>query len=149
MGSNVELIRRQTNGRVGALEGWGGMYLLELASSGICGVMPGLALTDLLARTFRLARDGKQKQAYEIFQGVLPQIVFSLQNMELFHHAEKRLLKARGVLRQTHVRDAGMELNPRDADHIDFLNTAILEHLDRLGMPHRFFNVTASSLPSM
>ena len=78
---------------------------------------------------------GKLKQAYEIFQGVLPQIVFSLQNMELFHHAEKRLLKARGVLLQTHVRDASLELDPKDAEHIDFLNVAILELLARLGMP--------------
>ena len=135
MGSKVERILRHTNGQVGVLEGWGGMYTLELTRSGICGVMPGLALTDLLARTFRLARDGKLKQAYEIFQGVLPQIVFSLQNMELFHHAEKRLLKARGVLLQTHVRDASLELDPKDAEHIDFLNVAILELLARLGMP--------------
>ena len=30
--------------------------------------------------------------------GVLPQIVFSLQSMELYHHAEKRLLATRGII---------------------------------------------------
>ncbi len=66
---------------------------------------------------------------------VLPQIVFSLQNMELFHHAEKRLLKARGILSSAWVRQANMELTQDDADHIDFLNGQFLRSLDLLGLP--------------
>ncbi|MCW5981611.1 MAG: dihydrodipicolinate synthase family protein [Bryobacteraceae bacterium] len=134
MAAKVEAIRRLTHEEVGVIEGWGGMYTLELARTGICGVMPGLALTDLLDRAFRLARDGKREAAYEVFAGILPQIVFSLQNLELFHHAEKRLLEARGALQRTGVRDAGLELDAIDAEHIDFLNRAILELLNRLGM---------------
>ena len=40
--------------------------------------MPGLAVADILAKVFQLATDGESVRAYEVFQGVLPQIVFSL-----------------------------------------------------------------------
>jgi 4-hydroxy-tetrahydrodipicolinate synthase len=136
MAGKIEAILQATGGEVGVLEGWGGMYMLELIPAGICGVMPGLAVADLLGVAFRLASGGKRLEAYEVFERVLPQIVFSLQHMELFHRAEKMLLQARGVLDSAHVRHAGMELDPADAEHIRFLNERILALLDRLGMPH-------------
>ena len=46
MSSKVTAILEATNGEVGVLEGWGGMY----------GVMPGLAVSDLLARVFHFAK---------------------------------------------------------------------------------------------
>jgi 4-hydroxy-tetrahydrodipicolinate synthase len=136
MAAKIEAILQETGGEVGVLEGWGGMYMLELIPAGICGVMPGLAVADLLARVYDLASRGEKAQAYAIFAEVLPQIAYSLQHMELFHHAEKRLLESRGILETTHVRDAGMQLRASDAEHIDFLNSQILALLDRLGMPH-------------
>jgi 4-hydroxy-tetrahydrodipicolinate synthase len=86
MAARVASILDATSGEVGVLEGWGGMYLLELVAAGISGVMPSLSLADLLARIFRLAKDGHRQEAYEIFTGSLPIIVYSFQNMELFHH---------------------------------------------------------------
>ena len=136
MSTKIEAILQETGGEVGVLEGWGGMYMLELIPAGICGVMPGLAVTDLLARVYDLASRGEKAQAYAIFAEVLPQIAYSLQHMELFHHAEKRLLEARGILETTHVRDAGIQLRASDAEYIDFLNSKILALLDRLGMAH-------------
>src|SRR5687767_8129275 len=91
MAAKVEAILEETSGEVGVLEGWGGMYTIELAPAGICGVMPSLGLADVLGLTFRLVMEGKRDEACDIFQQVLPQIVFSLQHMELYHHAEKRL----------------------------------------------------------
>ena len=135
MAARIASILDATSGQVGVLEGWGGMYMLELIAAGICGVMPSLSLADLLARIFRLARGGQRQQAYEVFTGTLPQIVFSLQNMELYHHAEKRLLAARGIIKETFVRDPRLELSALDAAHIDFLNANILALLDRLQMP--------------
>jgi 4-hydroxy-tetrahydrodipicolinate synthase len=134
MAARVESILEATSGEVGVLEGWGGMYLLELVAAGVCGVMPSLSLADLLARIFRLAKGGKQQEAYEIFTGTLPWIVFGLQNMELYHHAEKRLLAARGVIRQARVREPSRHPEATDAAHIELLNRNILALLDRLGM---------------
>jgi 2-keto-3-deoxy-L-arabinonate dehydratase len=130
----VEAILQETSGGVGVLEGWGGMYMLELIPSGICGVMPGLGISDILARTFRLAKDGDCDHAYELFQGVLPQIVFSLENIELYHHAEKVLLQARGIISSTVVRQATRTLAGSEATYIRFLNTKIISLLDRFGL---------------
>jgi 4-hydroxy-tetrahydrodipicolinate synthase len=136
MSDKIKAVLDATGGAVGVLEGWGGMYILELIESGICGVMPGLAVSDLLGRVYRLCKSGQKSAAYEIFAGILPQIVFSLQSMEFFHHAEKQLLKKRGILRQTVVRNLMMTPGQIDEGHVAFLNAQILKVLDKLGMPH-------------
>jgi len=136
MGSKIKSILDATHGEVGVIEGWGGMYVMELVPVGISGIMPGLGLTDLLTRVFRLLRQNQMDEAFRIFQGVLPQIVFSLQHMELFHPAEKMLLQARGILSQIAVRDLRMELWESDRNYIVFLNNKVLELLDQLNMPH-------------
>jgi 2-keto-3-deoxy-L-arabinonate dehydratase len=109
---------------------------LDLIPAGISGVMPGLAVADLLAKVFQLATGGDMPGAYGIFQAVLPQIVFSLQHMELFHHAEKRLLVARGLLDRTVVRELTLDLDKHLEDQISFLNREVLGLLDRLELPH-------------
>jgi dihydrodipicolinate synthase/N-acetylneuraminate lyase len=134
MSGRVREINDSTCGRVGVLEGWGGMYMLELIPAGIAGVMPGLAVSDILSLSFRQAKAKDMDGAYESFMHVCPQIVFSLQSMELFHHAEKRLLQARGILHNAFVREARLELGDDDARHIEFLNTRVLASLDQLGM---------------
>jgi 2-keto-3-deoxy-L-arabinonate dehydratase len=135
MASKVEAVVQKTSGEVGVLEGWGGMYMLELIPAGICGVMPSLGAADVLARVFRLAKQGRMDDAYETFRDVLPLIVFSLQNLELLHHVEKSLLAARGIIKEVFVRDASLELHPHDRHHMRLLNRKILEALDRLNLP--------------
>lgn len=135
MASKVEAILDETGGEVGVLEGWGGMYMLELAPAGISGVMPSLGLADILGLVFRLLVEGRRGEACDIFQTVLPQITYSLQSMELYHHAEKRLLKVRRILGNARVREATIEVGARERDQIDFLNTRVLALLERLGLP--------------
>ncbi len=125
----------QRAGGVKVLEGWGGMYLLDLAPAGIAGVVPGLGPVDLLNRVFRLAQAGRREEASPVFEAVLPQIVYSLQNLEFYHHAEKRLLQARGVLDTVVVRRPRMTLSAHEAAHIDFINRRILDLLDQFGLP--------------
>jgi 2-keto-3-deoxy-L-arabinonate dehydratase len=66
-----------------------------------------------------------------LFQGILPQIAYSLQSIEFFHHAEKALLVARGALTEPQVRDATLTVDPIDRAHIDFLNRKILDLVRR------------------
>lgn len=98
MSAKVEAIRKATNDEIGVLEGWGGMYLLDLLPAGICGCMPGLGAVDLLQRIWELGSSNQLDKALDLFERLLPQLVFSLQNMELFVLIEKKLLAARGVL---------------------------------------------------
>ena len=134
MGTRVESIRAATRDRIGVLEAWGGMYLLELIPNGICGAMPGLAMCDLFVRVFNLASSGDMDGAFEIYRSMLPQIVYAMQNMELFHHMEKRLLQARGLLRSTVVREPFLRLEPYDAAHIEKLDRLVLAELERQGL---------------
>ncbi len=116
MGPRVRAIREATDGEVGVLEGWGGMYLPELMDAGICGVMPGLTVLPALEAVFRGWQRGDRTAAFTEFQSVLPWIVFELQHMELFLHLEKRMLCQAGLIATSHVREATIALDP-DTDH--------------------------------
>jgi 4-hydroxy-tetrahydrodipicolinate synthase len=132
MAAKVVAIRQATRNRVGVLEGWGGMYMLDLIPAGICGVMPGLGVADVLQRAFLARKAGRSPQAFTLFESVLPQIVFSLQNMEFFHYAEKRLLVARGVL--AHARTRGIRYTPDRiaVRYVDELNARVVRAAARL-----------------
>lgn len=135
MGDKLSAILDATGGAVGVLEGWGGLYMLELIPTGICGVMPGVPLTDLLDRVYRLRRSGEDDEAFDIFSAIMPYILFTLQNLELFLHTDKKLLVARGLLRGAHVREATIRVDPSSAAYGDLLIRKVLETLDRVGIP--------------
>jgi len=124
--AKIESIRHATNGKVGVLEGWGGLFMLELIPAGIVGVMPGLAVADILQRVFLLRKDAQNQKAFDLFEKVMPQIYFSLQNMEMFHYAEKELLMARGVLKNSNSRKACYHPDQSSINYVQELNQRIL-----------------------
>lgn len=121
-----ENIIHVTEGKVGLFEGWGGLYMLELVPIGIAGVMPGLAVADILQKVFLLRRANETDKAFSLFEKVMPQIFFSLQNMELFHYAEKELLKARGVLSNSIARKAAYIPDASSVKYINELNDRVV-----------------------
>jgi len=121
-----EEIIKATGGKVGLLEGWGGLYMMELIPLGIIGVMPGLGVSDILQRVFNLRKNGEHEKAFDLFEKLMPQIFFSLQNMELFHYAEKELLKARGVLKNSVVRKAAFIPDAYTSAYINELNERVI-----------------------
>jgi 4-hydroxy-tetrahydrodipicolinate synthase len=124
-----ENIIKDTQGKVSLFEGWGGLYMLELIPIGITGVMPGLGVSDILQKVFTLRKDGEHDKAFDLFEKVMPQIFFSLQNMELFHYAEKELLIARGILSNSITRKAAYQPDAATAAYIKELNDRIIELL--------------------
>jgi len=130
--SKFEQILRMTEGRIGLFEGWGGLYMLELTPVGISGVMPGLAVADILQKVFFLRRQGETGKAFSLYEKVMPQIFFSLQDMELFHYAEKELLKARGVLPNSVARKAAYIPDAFSANYIKELNERVLDLIETL-----------------
>lgn len=122
-----ESIIRETGGKIGLFEGWGGLYMLELIPLGIRGVMPGLAVSDILQKVFTLRNQGDHRKAFDLFEKVMPQIFFSLQNMELFHYAEKELLIARGILKNSIARKAAYIPDPSSVSYIKELNQRVLD----------------------
>jgi 4-hydroxy-tetrahydrodipicolinate synthase len=121
-----EEIIRVTEGKVGLFEGWGGLYMLELIPVGIAGVMPGLGVADILQKVFELRKSGQHDKAFSSFERIMPQIFFSLQNMELFHYAEKELLTARGILTNSIARKAAYVPDDSSRHYIAELNERVL-----------------------
>jgi 4-hydroxy-tetrahydrodipicolinate synthase len=132
LASKVMAIRHATDDRVGVLEGWGGLYLMELIPAGICGCMPGLGMADLLNYVFSLRKAGKSAEAVDLFSMVLPQIVFSLQNLELYLYCEKRLLQSRGVVPNTLCRQAAYTPDALTARYVDELTERVLRAITLL-----------------
>jgi hypothetical protein len=60
----------------------------------------------------------------------MPQIFFSLQNMELFHYAEKELLIARGVLKNSVARKAAYIPDESSIAYIKELNQRVMDVLN-------------------
>lgn len=127
-----EEIIKGTGGKVGLFEGWGGLYMLELIPVGIAGVMPGLGVADILQKVFLLRKNSEHDKAFSVFERIMPQIFFSLQNMELFHYAEKELLTARGVLSNSIARKAAYIPDDSSRSYIAELNERVLELVNDL-----------------
>jgi 2-keto-3-deoxy-L-arabinonate dehydratase len=133
MGPKVRAIRARCADTVGVLEGWGGEYMLELLPAGIVGVMPGLALVDVLQRIWDLGRAGCLSEAYEHFARIHPWVAYSLQSMESYNYLEKDLLIRRGLLRVSHPRHPRMQLDPDTTSYARFLMDRALDAVARLG----------------
>lgn len=121
MAPRVAEILETTDGGVQVLEGWGGMYLLEGIAAGICGAMPALGVADVLKEVYDLAVGNEQDGAMDLFQEVLPYLVYSLQNMELLLQMEKRLLVRRGLIQHDTVRQTTLTLDPHTDRYVDYL----------------------------
>lgn len=121
-------IRSVTAERVGILEGWGGLYMLEGVAAGIDGIMPGAAIADLLDSVFAAAESQSWERAHDLFGALLPYISFSLQDFELFLQMEKRMLMRRGLIVSPAVRALTSTPSAAVSAHIDFL----IDQVERL-----------------
>ena len=102
---------------------------MELVDLGIFGTMPGLGMADLLQKTWLLAKSGAKEEAWTVYERILPQIVFSLQNFELFARMDKNLLSQRGVIpaESTYVRSATYTPDAHSWEYGVNLNSRIVE----------------------
>ena len=121
-------IRSATASRVGILEGWGGLYMLEGLAAGIDGIMPGAAVADLLNSVFGASESQSRERAHDLFGSLLPYISFGLQDFELFLQIEKRTLARRGLIASPTVRALSHTPSPAVLAHIDFL----IDQVERL-----------------
>ena len=122
---------------VGILEGWGGYYMLEAIPAGICGIMPGVPICDLLDRVYQARKTGEDQQAYDLFASILPFIAFTLQDFELFLQVEKRLMVRRGIFDRPTCRALTYTPSVNTLKHIEFLIDQMVLILDREGLIDR------------
>lgn len=134
MGPKVREIREATGDTIAVLEGWGGLYMIELFTFGIRGLMPGTGACDVLDYVWRALVDGRRDDAFSTFEKVMPLISFSLQTWEIFHYVEKRLLQRRGALQNVYVRDAQWTPSREVISFTDELIDRVLDEAERIGL---------------
>lgn len=104
IGQMIQDIAVLTQGKVKIFTGWGGLYLPEQFPAGIAGVMPGIPLSDYFVKLLKYAIAGNMSEVIKMFSGIAPYLMFSLQHLEMFHHAEKRLAVRRNIMSSAVVR---------------------------------------------
>jgi len=127
-------IRDRVEGRVSIFEGWGGLYMLEGIAAGIQGVMPGVAIADLLDVVFSAAHSGDHSKAHDLFGTLLPFINFTLQDFEFFLQIEKRTLLRRGLIEAATVRSLTNSPSPSVMAHVDYLIDQIERIIESSGL---------------
>lgn len=124
-------IRAATNNAIRLLEGWHGLYTLDLMPYGISGVMPNLGVADILARVWALAGQNEPDRAVDLFERVLPQMLFGLQNPEMYVFLDKRLLVERGVMADAVMQPISFSPSAELIARGDFLNRRVAHILEQ------------------
>jgi 2-keto-3-deoxy-L-arabinonate dehydratase len=106
----VELVRRQLGDDVPLWGGDGGRHLLDCLRTGASGVIPGVEVVDRLVEVWRLESDGHGDRADDIFETLLPLLVFELESLERYAASAKHVLVKRGLLESARTRLPGAQL---------------------------------------
>ncbi len=134
MAPKVRAIRAATDDGVGVLEGWGGLYTLELVDAGIVGIMPGLGLADFHAELWRAAVAGDMSKARSLFDVVAPWTLNALTDIEFYNFAEKRLLVARGLLTHGATRNPTHQPDDDALAYADVLDEHVIAAASEFGL---------------
>ena len=92
---------------------------------------------DVMKRIWDLGSAGDIEGALDVFDRVLPQVVFSLQNMEFYLTVEKQLLAERDIIRHTAVRTLALTPDEEALTHAKRLNDRVLRLAEGLGLKKR------------
>ena len=134
IGPLIAEILQATGEKVKVISGWGGTYILEQTPAGIAGIMPGIPLADFFVKIWNSAASGQIQEAMSMFASISAYLSFSLQNLEMFHHAEKRLAVRRGIMKSYVVRSVSIELNQYQEKYLDLILDQTCEALEKYGL---------------
>lgn len=102
----------------GIFSGNAGMNLLNEMPRGSSGTMPACAFIDINAQVYDLAAAGKTKEAYDLFQKLLPMINLEDTYGTVF---AKSVLVRRGIFKTARMRQGtGVALDRYDEKELDF-----------------------------
>jgi 4-hydroxy-tetrahydrodipicolinate synthase len=91
--------------------GMGGRYLLEELKLGTHGSIPGAETTDLLVPVYHAAKSGDTRLARTTLERLLPYLDFMIQHFDSFVAVEKEVLRRRGVITSSAVREPAVLLD--------------------------------------
>ena len=134
IGPMIKNILNATSEKVKVFSGWGGSYMLEQFSAGIAGIMPGIPLADYFIKIWEHACLGHMKEAMDMFAAISAYLSFSLQHLEMFHHAEKRLAVRRNIIRTSVVRSVSVELDEYQEKYLELVLNQTCNAIEKYGL---------------
>lgn len=96
------------------LNGYAGLFMLDMLEAGGKGVMPGCSFSEVYVAVYRLWRDGKQEAARALHQRLLPFIQRWMSHCEYIIQVEKTILHQRGIIATDYCRRPGRMLDDAD-----------------------------------
>lgn len=96
------------------LNGYAGLYMLQMLEAGGKGVMPGCSFTEVYVQIYRYWLAGEKDQASQLHQRLLPFIQRWMSHCEYIIQAEKTVLLERGIIASDYCRQPGWRLEDND-----------------------------------
>jgi 4-hydroxy-tetrahydrodipicolinate synthase len=106
--------------RVSILCGNGGLFLPFEMERGADGAMTGYAYPEMLVGVVNLIKQGKRKEAHDLFDRHLPLVRYETQP-GVGLAVRKYVLKKRGIIAHDTLRKPGPKLSPETVSEIDWL----------------------------
>lgn len=100
------------------LNGYAGLYMLQMLEAGGKGVMPGCSFTEVYVRIYRHWQAREIQQAKALHQQLLPFIQRWMSHCEYIIQVEKTLLMQRGIIASDYCRRPGWALDTDDRQAI-------------------------------
>jgi hypothetical protein len=70
----------------------------------------------------------------KMFSAISPYLSFSLQNLEMFHHVEKRFAVRRGIMKSSVVRSVSIDLNKYQEKYLELVLDETCDVLEKYGL---------------
>lgn len=101
------------------LNGYAGLYMLQILEAGGKGVMPGCSFTEVYVRIYRHWLSGEKQQAAALHQALRPYIQRWMSHCEYIIQVEKTILQKRGMITTDYCRRPGWALTAEDQQLIE------------------------------
>ena len=101
------------------LNGYAGLYMLQMLTAGGKGVMPGCSFAEVYVRIYQHWQRGETAQAEALHQALLPYIQRWMTHCEYIIQVEKTILMKRGIIATDYCRKPGWQLSSEDHQIID------------------------------
>jgi 4-hydroxy-tetrahydrodipicolinate synthase len=101
------------------LNGYAGLYMLQMLAVGGKGVMPGCSFSEVYLRIYRHWQAGEAEAAQALHQALLPYIQRWMGHCEYIIQVEKTILQRRNIIATDYCRHPGWPLTADDSAMID------------------------------
>lgn len=101
------------------LNGYAGLYMLQMLAAGGKGVMPGCSFSEVYVQIYRHWQCGEKPQAEALHQKLLPYIQRWMGHCESIIQVEKTILQRRNIITTDYCRHPGWVLSAEDDKLID------------------------------